>query len=379
MTWVSMGKAPVVSHPQILVMLRRAVADSPGDARRQRALARELFGLGDYAEAVPAFERLLSLAGDLGKDWASLGMALLDTAGADAVLDLCAGRWAGAGTADWHYVNAQALGRSGRTGEARADFERAIALGDADHEALRALLRMYADHGDGQGLLDACDRFADTPAIGAVLGYRALALSLLGRDGEANALVDLDAGTMRFRFEPPGGTGIEAFNDALAAAILADQPAGSGRHDILLNHAIQLPGSAELAALQAFIRASYDDYVARFAGQGFMPPIAGATTLEFGAVTVRRQGRNGQHVHPAAYLTGVYHARVPGMLEGEAGALATGVCDEIAPGHQACWGTRVLPAVPGMLTIFPAHYFHDVRPTGVEEHRVVVVSDLMPG
>lgn len=392
MTWITMGKAPVTSHPGILVMLRDAVAASPGEPRRQRALARELHALADQRGAIDAFERLLAITGDLAGDWPSFALATLDIEGADAALELCARRWHGRGTADWHYVNAQALRALGRIGDAEADLRRAIALGDPDHDALRALLRMHAERSDGAALLAACDSLpimapglgAGVAGIGAVRGYRALALSLLGRDDEANALVDLDAGTMRFRFEPPAGTTLEAFNDALATAILADQPADTAHHDILINHAIHLPASAELTALRAFIEASYADYVAhnvaRHPGPGFMPPITGATSLDYGAVTIRRQGRNGQHVHPAAYLTGVYHVRVPVLADGgrQAGALVTGVCDEIAPGHRACWGHRVLPAVPGILTIFPAHYFHDVRPTGVEAQRVVVVADLMP-
>lgn len=389
MAWKTITLSPAAPSPREQ-LLRRAIAAAPDDARLHIALARLLRNGAHYADAADAFDAAMALQGDRFADWPAMAAVTLLGRGAAAALLLCDTRWHAAGDPRWHHLRGRALRRRKRIDEARAEFARAIALGDPEQRSLRAMLGMYARLGDGAALLQAC---ADAPPAAqrnaVVMAYRALALSLLGRAAQANALVDLDATTLRFVFTPPASFGdLAAFNTALANAILADRPpAIAASSQAAVNYSMTLPGNAALAALQAFIRDSVETYLGQLHGHPAIPPIPatlGDLPLECGAVVLRQQGRHGQHIHKRAWLSCVYHVQVPppaAPLPGQrhaAGALLLGICDEIAPGHCASWGERSLPAIPGTLTIFPAHIFHDVAPTGADHPRIAIVSDLVP-
>ncbi|MEN3749055.1 putative 2OG-Fe(II) oxygenase [Sphingomonas sp. HF-S3] len=362
-------------------LLRQACDAAPRDSRLRLALAEALFDLGRFDEAIGAAELALAAEGDRFAGWPVLATAMLRARGADAVLDLCDHRWAAPGDSRWHLVRGRALHRLGRGGEARSDFARAVAIGDSGFAALRALLESLAADREAEHLLRYCE--APLPHLqgnAAIRGYHALALSLLGRGEDANRLVDLDAMTSRVPFEPPAEFGgIDAFNATLAADILRDRPGQSRQTDVDANYAMRIRHSPALDALRAFIRTALRSYADRLPSLG-LPPAPEQARIGCGTVVLRRQGRNGQHLHAKACLTSVYHVVVPqpGSGHPHAGALAMGVCDEIAPGHRASWGERHLAAAPGWLTIFPAHIFHDVVATGSTDARITVVADLDP-
>ncbi|PXA99415.1 hypothetical protein DMC47_03535 [Nostoc sp. 3335mG] len=363
------------------VLLRQACDAAPQDARLRLALAQSLFDLGQFEEAIAGAEAGRSLDPHGFSAWPMLATATLRAHGAEAALDLCDRRWAAPADGRWHLVRGRALQRLKRSGDAREALARAVAIDDPGFAALRALLESWAGDQEAATLLRYCE--APPPHLqdnAAIRGYRALALSMLGREEAANRLVDLDAMTTRVAFEPPAEFGgIQAFNGALANDILRDRPAHARQTDVDANYAMRIRHSPALDALRSFIRIELRRHADRHPALG-LPQAPDHARIGCGTVVLRRRGRNGQHLHAKACLTSVYHVLVPDLSTGpaNAGALAMGVCDEIAPAHRASWGERQLPAVPGWLTIFPAHIFHDVVATGSDEPRIAVVADLDP-
>jgi Flp pilus assembly protein TadD len=379
MTWIDSNLASGVRAPQKAAALRSAIAKHPDDPALHAALGEALFELRHFGEAIAAYETASMLDPAGFSDWQMLAACQLR---AHRPADVLALRWPGEGTARWHQARGAALAKLGRQAEARAEHLRAMALGDPGLHALHALLQSVAAEGDGAALFDLCDGegapFADTAAIRA---WRAAALSMLGREDEARALIDLDRSTVRVPFDPPPEFGgIEAFNRALAAAILADPPPPPRAEDPDMTYSVRARASAPLAALRDFIRASVADYVGRLGALGLaevMPPPPEQARLTCGAAVLRHGARNKQHVHTTGYVSTVYHVQAP-ALEGRRGALALGVCDELTGGHRGCWGERYLAPRAGWLTIIPSHVFHDVVPTHSAEPRIAIVSDLIP-
>lgn len=366
-------------------LLRQAVSRQPRNAELQLGLGDELLGAARHGEALDAFRTALVLQPHLASAWSGTATCLRKLGRLSEVLALCDSSWAG-DASDRHYQRGRALIRLGRVAEGQDELRRAVKGEYPRLLALRALLESLARSGDAAGVIALCGSLAPRQrALALARGYRAAALSMIGLSQEALALVDLDQGVRRYRFDPPPELGsVDAVNQSLATAILADVPVTRAQEDVDINPRPHLRVEAEIRALRDFIRMSLSDYLDRTEGPrraAGMPPAPRHGRLGFGTVVLRRQGRNGQHLHPGGYLSTVYHVQAPSAEDGEtghAGALVLGPCDTLTGGHRACWGSRYIPAAPGWLTIFPSHFFHDVVPTGAPQPRVTIVSDLNP-
>jgi tetratricopeptide (TPR) repeat protein len=339
----------------------------PGDAAFRR---------GDLEAAIAAYEQ--AAAGDPAgfTNWARLAEALLALGQPAKALAACDKGAAYRADPALHHVRGHALRTLGLPAKANAEFLRALALGPR-LGPLKALLRSLAAEADGARLLEFCDslepRHRDTALARA---YRAVALSLLDRRDEANRMVDLERHVVRMPFDPPGD--VEAFNRALAAEILAE---ASGEETAINYSPSRGPA---MATLLAFTRQAIEDYAGRLPELGLadvLPPVPASATLLTATTVLRGEGRNRQHIHPAGYISTVYHVSLPDAVRAAAdhrGALLLGPCDEAAPGHLPCWGTRHIKPVEGWLTLFPSHLFHDVVPSQSGQPRVSVASDLSP-
>lgn len=341
------------------------------------SLPREGFTRRDHEAAIAASE-----ADPEFRDWARLAEHYLALDRKGDAMRACERGLQDGPTAALHHARGLTFAALGLRAQALAEFRRAVTLGEWPLMAMRAAMRMMAADEDAAPLLAYCDTV--TPALretAVTRAFRAIALSKLGRHAEARALVDLERHVMRIRFDPRDGR--EAFNRALSAEILADPPAGREGARVSINYRPRLDEPA-MAALQAFTRQAMQDYMARREAMGLadiLPLPRNPVILQTATTVLRRDGRNRQHIHPRGLISSVYHAQVPEPLRDardHRGALVLGVCDEPAGGHQGCWGTRHIPAAEGWLTIFPAHVFHDVVPSGIEAPRISIASDLCP-
>lgn len=386
MRWVSAESAGAGRIPPArrLSAVAAAIEARPRDAALRLQKAELLMALKRYKDAIVSFEAAIGL-GPAGLDpWAELAACHRQLGRAELALQACDRRPADAPpSAEWSTERGRALMLLGRAAEGEAELERALALGDHSLVALRSVLASLAMRGDGGALLARCDaldaRYADTAAA---RGYRAVALSLLGRVEEARALVDLDRCVLRMRFEPPPELGpIEVFNRALADEIRAAATAEDASDRQISYHAPVAPGGAK-AALLRFIRAAIDDYVARIPERGLstaFPPPPDEAWLSSGSVILRGDASNGEHLHPEGYVSAVYHVAVPAAVataDDGRGALIVGACASQTGGHAACWGTRIIRPEPGWLVLMPSHVFHDVAPTRSSEPRIAVPADM---
>lgn len=352
---------------------------NPDDARLRGYLGDTLMALTRHQEAVEIYGK------SEHQRWRELAICHRALGQASAALEIC-DLVPSPGNASWHFQRGMALLELEDTVEGRTELRRAIASGDPELAALGALLKSVSGDGDGDSLLDACNslnpRYRDTAAA---RGYRALALSLCGRNAEAREIVDLDRCAMRVPFEPPRDFGnIDEFNQRLAEEILRDPPSAPLCDGAQINQTPRTRDSPYLGALRAAIRAAITDYAQRraeFCEPAALPPPPRHARIGCGTVVLTGRGRNGEHIHGNGYISTVYHVTVPDEItqanDGR-GALVLGPCGSHSNGHRAAWGMRALPAVPGWLTLFPSHIFHDVVPTQVSEPRISVVSDLKP-
>jgi uncharacterized protein (TIGR02466 family) len=126
------------------------------------------------------------------------------------------------------------------------------------------------------------------------------------------------------------------------------------------------------------------DYVASAPTYGLdkaLPSPPAKVRLYHGFTVLRRDGANGEHMHPLGYVSSVYYVQVPEIVAtapDDRGSLTLGGCSQYTAGYEPCWGTRQIKPVEGSLVIFPSHVFHDVVPSRTNDPRISVAADMMP-
>lgn len=377
MEWIDQEEKAPKLPPHVLVELLREAATMPDSAPDATIrLAEALRDTGDAAGAIAALTRLTDVQSGNTAAWAT--------------------------RARIHHEceeYAEALWSAERAGE-RATLEQARALIELDRKdeaehLLRVLLtqdvnatafdplcRLLARRGDGAALLDLCDARGGLPGCATLgLAFRALALTLMGRDAEAMRIVDPERHVKQVAFDPPAALGaLDRFNADLAEQILRHE-GRSVRAGLSITYEPDRKLYPHLNPLSDFLRRELERYVEELPQRGLdsvMPPPPPRARLGTGNTVLRSGGHHGDHVHPAGYISSVYHVAVPDEIangDGLHGHLVIGAFALMAP-RVPCWPTRYIRPQPGMLTIFPSYFFHNVVPTRSAAPRVSVAADM---
>jgi tetratricopeptide (TPR) repeat protein len=383
MIWLETEPRRPVRPEVKLALLERAVAADPSPANLAALGALHRAHMA-WDEAAAAYEAAARADPTEFGEWSNLADSYLQLGRLSEALDACDRGARLLGPDALAYRRGLVLHGMGDIAGARAELERALAAGIPARGPLNPLLHILARQQDGTELLEFCDALpADVRDRVLVRAFRAIAYSRLGRADDARMLVDLDAYIVRLPFEPPEG--IETFNAALAREILADPPALPSAEGFAINYAPRTGDRPAMLALTGFIRTAIEDYLASRETRGMeaalpSPPAAGRLSLATNVLS--HEGTNGEHIHPAGYVSAVYHVRAPadGREDGgdDRGGLLVGGVAGTTGGHAACWGVRALRPEPGMLTLMPSHFFHDVAPTRSAQPRISVACDLRP-
>lgn len=215
------------------------------------------------------------------------------------------------------------------------------------------------------------------------LAFRALALSLMGRDEGALLIVNPERHVKQVAFDPPAALGpVDRFNAELAAQIL-NREGRTVRAGLGITYEPDRKLYPHLDPLHAFIRRELEQYVEELPQRGLdrvMPPPPLRARLGSGNTVLRLNGHHGDHLHPLGYASSVYHVAVPDEItngDGLHGHLVIGAFALIAPSVPS-WPVRYIRPKPGVLTIFPSYFFHNVVPTQTSTPRISVAADMEP-
>ena len=374
MLWVDGDARPRPPPREQQAFWAAVVEARPQDGRALARLGLSSAALQDWLPAADALERAHAAAPERFAAFDALAAAQLALARPDDVLATIAGAeraerlsWIG------ELSRARAHHRRGEIAEACASALRAVRMSSEAHEEAEQLLSWMCARRDGGALLAACETLPEAhQGRPAERGYRAIALDLLGRHDEAGELIDLPAGLAQATFAPPGDEA--CFNDALAAEVerhaVEDGPAHD-RQSSLKNTALDAAGAHAFPVLATWVRARLEAHCALMSAKA---PAAGYLLAR--GFIYRRGGHNGVHMHSAAHVAGVYHVRMPSDLAGDAGILMLGLAPPEMGDYKPSWRVVRVAPQPGTLTLFPAHVFHDFRPTGSERPRVAIGIDL---
>lgn len=285
---------------------------------------------------------------------------------------------------------ARAYRRLGQPDMARKRLTRALALDPMNPDACMRMAALHLEAGDAGAALAM---LGDLAKAGVSHGYaqaaQVLALARAGRIVEARAATGFDAFHHRGTIDTPAGFTRAGFDAALAAELLAHPEQRFGRYATASEQSwrIDKPAggrSPMVDLLLARIVEAAERHVATLADDDH--PWASARPasglLNCWCVITEGPGHESWHIHPSAWLSGVYYAQVPrAITEGadRAGCIAFGVPeDDVGAAAAAAYGERIIRPETGMLMLFPSHSYHRTYPHGTSERRICLAFDICP-
>ena len=404
--WVGLGNAERAQgrDEEARASYRRATEADPAHAPGWNNLGNLERELGRTVEAEAAYRTAVEQAPRYVPGWTNLA-SLLGSAGrheeeaetwrkASVLAPRDVDVWSGLG---------HALERAGRADEAIPALERALACVTPDHprvisalgrlHAALALAHLRAGSPDGADALASCDAWLERrPGDATGLAAKAILLNHLGREEESRSLADTGRLAVRFRIDPaPDYPDLGRFNEALARHVtghpsLAWAPPHNATREGQHSGELVTEPSGPAVVLKARILACIERYVASVAETEpehlvvrCRPP---ETRMRMWGVVMHAGGHQIPHIHPAAWLSGVYYPEVPDFVSGDdpehRGWIEFGRAPEEEFPDLKPMPVEAIRPEEGLLIIFPAWFYHRTIPYPADVRRISVAFDLVP-
>ena len=273
--------------------------------------------------------------------------------------------------------------------EAAIDVLSAAASAYPDNaRAFADLANAWVAAGEFDKAAECCELFlARYPGERLVLANYAYALRDAGRVDEADAILDFPRLIAMQDIEGrPGYESLASFNQALSAQIeshsslLADPvrkatTGGQQTGELDFTDGVEFTIFEEL--VNGVVRATVQKY--RDTGLSDHPAMACAQenwTLRVWATVLHSGGHQTPHLHPMAWLSGVYYVQLPTDL-GSTGGLEFGP----PPSHlvvNSAPDEYAVAVQEGRLVLFPSYFYHRTKPFVSKQRRISLAFDVVP-
>jgi len=370
---------------------KRAVELQPDCASTCNQLGSALERVARHPEAVDAYRRALELKPDYAEAANNLGNVLQSTGTADEAL--CAYKLAAElspGVAGVHTNIGNVYQRKGQLACAIAAYTQAL---ECDPQLLSARYLLATAH---LGLADVRAAVREVglcleraPHDQNALALKGVLLRELGHDDEVRRLVDLERFVHVEQLEPPTGyRSIGHFNRELRRYVVETQsllrdPAGAstrgGRHSGDIFSRPEGPAIALRTSLQRVFR-GFLDSLPLGSSHPFLSRTPNGLRLRAQANILDNAGFLVPHIHPQAWVSGVYYVRVPPEIRGNdprhAGWLELGRAPETLRSTAKPEIRHVRPE-EGSVVLFPSYYYHGTIPFKSKKHRFSLGLDAI--
>lgn len=379
-------------HEEAVVHYRRALALKPGSAELESKLALALHATGAFEEAIEIHHRAIERSPDsetclcaLGETLTACGRHEEAIKAFDRAIELKPG---------YHEAISKkglALEELGRATEITSDLRRALDSKPESADLAMSLARALLQSGDPEGALEVCDScLSRHPGLTTALAYRALALREVEKTVAARALVDLEGLIQPLSIPKPNNfQSMTAFNEALARHILSHptlmrDPPGhatkSGRH----TGELLIDPQGPIADLAQAINAAVMNYMQQHPKVPDHPFLARQPknwTLNIWSVVLEAQGHQIPHIHPAAWLSGVYYVKLPEIVARSGNDHAGWIEFGRPSANLNCTATpelRDIQPEEGSMVLFPAYFYHRTLPFDTDGMRISIAFDVLP-
>jgi len=274
--------------------------------------------------------------------------------------------------------------------QARKHLIRALQLSPGMHAAFKDLCAVLISSGEPAPALALCTkRLQSVPEDQDALAIKALALRELGRETEAQRLVDCDVWLKSYALDaPPGYASIHEFNSALEAHVRGHPKLTSvlfgqaTHHGQRVNDLLEEP-KGPVALLEQMALRLIREFWSAVPRVPEHPLSAQAmparTRLRSWAVLMQRHGYETPHIHPDGLVSGVYYVSLPQVVaeseSSHAGWIELGVPDPVYATRRPV-PTRPVQPVAGTMLLFPSYIWHRTIPFDSAQERLSIAFDL---
>lgn len=369
---------------------KEAATVGPDFAPAHYNLAMTLFELGNGEEALPHFDHAIGADPAYSEAYASKGFVLRGLSRINEAVDTYR---KAVELAPENAKSCSGLGvclqEAGEFADALVAHENAIRIDPDYPDATINFCDALVQIGKPAEAIQACNAYLERhPADAGVLASKSIALNETGETGELKELVDLERLVIPFRQNAPSGfRDMDHFNSELGEFVLRHptlivSPASHATRDGKHTGTINTGNKGPIAALEGLITSAVELYVDAASETPHHPIVAYRPknySLSVWAVVLEGKGFQLPHIHPSAWLSGVYYVRVPQVADegGPDGWIEFG-----QPGPEYHFSAdpalRLVKPEPGMMVMFPSFMFHRTIPFQSDETRISVAFDVLP-
>lgn len=374
-----------------VVLLRDVFESAPETDRVGMVLASALFELGRFDEAVEVLSKATARGRVAAEQYSFLGEILQRLGRTEEALaahqraieldnELASARLAYGRT-----LIAQGL-------LTRADVELEYAINLSPMIVWPHILRVQIKTTEGAyaEALDLCEHYlSSNPSERNMLAAKALLLNELGEDAAARELVDFDRFIRQTQLSPPAGfADLDSFNRALTEHVrahpsLVHSPESHATRGGMHTGLLLVEPKGPFAAFEQCLWSAAKEYMDSLdigADHPFLKDPPRLDVIACWSVILPGQGRQVPHIHPAAWLSGVYYAELPKTIEKEHstdGWIEFGSPPDIFVLKKKS-PVRLIKPKEGLLVLFPSYFYHRTIPFEGDEERVSIAFDFVP-
>lgn len=369
-----------------------ALALDPNLPEARTNLAAVLHELGQFEDAVKQCRAALEVSPQLSEAHYNLGIALQELGEYDDAIEsyrrVLAREPAHAAAA----LNiAYAAQQMGRLKEAAETFDRAIEIDRHFEKAYSNYADLKLQQGDPEAALVICNEFLDRhPGNTELLAIKGVVLWDLGLAADARHLSDFARLIRPIQISPPDTyDGLDGFNVALSDHVeshptLTYAPLSHATREGKHSGELLSEPMGPIADLERIIFDAVADYRRALPDDPNHPLLASPPKefdLSVWGVVMTAAGHQIPHIHPAAWLSGVYYPKVPDVIQETDGAHTGWIEFGRPPAHyhnRHKPETFAIKPEPGLMVLFPSYVYHHTVPFEGNGTRISIAFDLMP-
>jgi tetratricopeptide (TPR) repeat protein len=363
----------------------------PGNVDALNNTGAVYYELSRFDEAESTYRKALEIDAEHADTLYNLGMLLQETERFDQAVDTYQRAIAVRPHYSECHVNlGYTMHQLGRLDEAGESYERAVELDPDNAQAQTNLGDLFLARGDPDAALGICDAFlAGHAGDTGMLAFKTIALRESGDLDGARELAD----TERFLHKtemtvPEAFADLDSFNRALADHIcahpsLVDAPASNATRQGKHSGELLIEPKGPMVGWEARLREAIEEYKAALPGDRghpFIDSMPRRYRLTAWSVVLERQGHQIPHIHPSAWLSGVYYVALPpGVAESSedtAGWIEFGQPPDHYHGKAPPELVLEKPR-EGLLVLFPSYFYHRTIPFDAPGLRISVAFDVV--
>lgn len=362
-----------------------AILAEPSLAIAHTNLGTALTELGELDEAIAAGEKAIELAPRDARGHIMLGVCLKEK-----------GRFEDAVTAYRHAIEIQPnsisahinLGNTlrslSRWDEAQASYSIVAELDPGNAQAQSSIASLHLQSGRPEEALKICDAYLTNHAFNSLLhAAKLVALGELEDNPTIKSLADPDEVIYAHQLPTPDGyESLESFNDALSChvmehpSLVASPTSHATRSGFHTGELLTEP-AGPMKEFEFLVRAAINEYLQTERAHPYLSAPRGKTRLNVWGVVMNEQGHQISHIHPTAWISGVYYPKVP-RLGGE--SARAGWIEFGRPGREFPFSfvpqVRSFCPEEGLLLLFPSYLYHRTVPLDTHLTRISIAFDL---